>query len=106
MRIKSELLWGDSIQDKSGIYDLLRAGKLPLGYYLLVCSEEGQLEFIPWFMQTSRYYQSGHSMVFGIAHGKDEAYLMVERIISDIYVEHKYESVQAFAREVFGEPIC
>ncbi len=106
MRIKSELLWGESIRDKSKLYDLLQAGKLPSGYFLLLCTAEGQLEFIPAGMQTNKYHISRECSVFGIAHGKKEAYSMITDIMSLIYLEHKYESVQAYVREVLGEPIC
>ncbi len=106
MRIKSELLWGEGIRDKSKIYDLLQAGKLPSGYYLLLCTEEGQMEFIPAKMQTNRYHVSRESVVFGIARSKTEAQDMICSIISDIYVNHVYASVEEFAGEVLGEPIC
>lgn len=106
MRIKSELLWGESIQDKSRLYDLLPAGKLPYGYYLLLCDTAGQLEIISAAMQHNRYILSKDCVVFGIAHGKQEAYAMVADIINDVYVTHKYASVKAFAGEVLGEPIC
>ena len=106
MRIKSELLWGESIRDKSKIYDLLQAGKLPPGYYLLLCTEEEKIEFIPAKMQTNRYYASRECVVFGIAHGRNEAQNMICSILTDVYVNHVYASAEEFAREVLGEPIC
>ena len=106
MRIKSELLWGESIRDKSKIYDLLQAGKLPSGYFLLLCTEGGQIEFIPANMQNNQYHISRECIVFGIAHGKKEAYSMITNIMNQIFVEHRYASVKEFAREVLGEPIC
>ena len=106
MRIKSELLWGENIRNKSKIYDLLQAGKLPLGYYLLLCTEDGQLEIISSKMYTNKYYLSKEGVVFGIAHGKNEIYAMIEDIVNQIYVENRYVSVKAFAGEVLGKPIC
>ena len=106
MRIKSELLWGESIRDKSKIYDLLQSGKLPFGYYLLLCTKEGKIEFIPANMQSNRYYVSRECVVFGIAHGRKEAQDMICSIVSDIYVNHVHASLEEFAGEVFGEPIC
>lgn len=106
MRIKSELLWGDSIRDQSKLYDLLLNGKLPYGYYLLLCTAEGKLEFIPAKMQQNRYFESRDCTVFGVAHGKKEVQNMICDIMSQIYVEHAYDSVADFAREVLGEPAC
>lgn len=106
MHIKSELLWGESIRDKSKLYDLLHAGKLPSGYYLLLCTSEGRLEFAPAKMQSNRYFKSRDCIIFGIAHGKSEATDMICNILSQIYVEHIYESVAEFAGEVLGEPVC
>ncbi len=106
MCIKSELLWGESIRDKSKIYDLLQAGKLPSGYFLLLCTEEGQLEIVSAKMHINKYYLSRECFVFGIARGKKEAYSMIENIMHQIFVEQKYESVEAFAGEVLGEPVC
>ena len=106
MRIKSELLCGDSIRDQSKIYDLLQNGKLPYGYYLLLGTAEGRLEFIPSNMQHNRYFVSRDCFVFGIAHGKREAYDMISHILTQIYAEHAYDSVADFLREVSGESIC
>lgn len=106
MRIKSELLWGESIRDKSKIYDLLQAGELPSGYFLLICVEGGQLEIVPAKMQKNRYYLSKECLVYGIARSRKEAYFMITSIINDIFVEHKYASLQEFAGEVLGEPTC
>ena len=106
MRIKSELLWGESIRDKSKIYDLLLTEKLPSGYFLLLCTEGGQLEIVSAKMQFNKYYLSRECLVFGIAHGKKEAYSMIEDIMHQIFIEHKYESVKEFAGEVLGEPLC
>lgn len=106
MRIKSELLWGESIQDKSKIHDLLHAGKLPSGYYLLLCTKTGGIEFIPARMQSNRYFVSKECVVFGIAHGKKEAQEMICKIMADIFVNHVYASIEEFAGEVLGEPIC
>ena len=106
MRIKSELLWGESIQDKSKRYDLLHAGELPSGYYLLLCTREGRLEYIPAKMQSNRYFNSRDCVIFGVAHGKNEATNMICKILSQIYAEHIYQSVADFAGEVLGEPVC
>ena len=106
MRIKSELLWGESIRDKSKVYDLLQAEKLHFGYYLLLCTKEGRLEFIPAGMQSNRYHMSRDCVVFGIAHGKKEAQGMICNILTHISVEPTYESVSDYVREVLGEPIC
>ena len=106
MRIKSELLWGESIRDKSKVYDLLQAGKLPFGYYLLLCTGTGDLEFVPAKMQSNRYYISDNYVVFGVAFGKKEAYSMIADILTKIYADHTYESVHAYAREVLGTEPC
>lgn len=105
MRIKSELLWGESIQDKSRIYDLLHTEKLPLGYFLLICTERRKLEIIPAFMQCSRCYTTEDALIFGVANGKAEAYSMIADIINQIYAEHRYASVEEYAGEVLGKPI-
>jgi hypothetical protein len=73
---------------------------------MLVCTAEGQLEIVPAKMQSNRYYLSKECYVFGIARGKKESYLMIASIINDIFVNHKYTSIQEFAGEVLGEPIC
>lgn len=106
MRIKSELLWGESIRNKSKVYDLLQTGKLPFGYYLLLCTGKGDLELAPAKMQSNRYYISDEYIVFGVSYGKKEAYDMIADILSQIYVAHTYESVHAFAREVLGAELC
>ena len=106
MRIKSELIWGDSIREPSKIYDLLQNGKLPNGYYLLLGTADGRMEFIPAKMQHNRYFESRDCTVFGIARGKREAYDMVSHILTQIYVEHAYDSVTDFVREVAGESVC
>lgn len=106
MHIKSELLWGESIQNKSKLYDLLQAGKLPFGYHLLLCTKGGQLEIVPAGMQLNDYCLSRECIVFGIARGRKEAYSMVGDIMNQIFVDHKYASVKDFAGEVLGEPIC
>ena len=106
MRIKSELLWGESIRDKSKIYDLLQAGELPSGYFMLVCTKGGQIEIVPAKMQSSKYYLSKECLVFGIARGRKESYSMITSIVNDIFVDMKYESIKDFAGEVLGEPIC
>lgn len=106
MRIKSELIWGESIREPSKIYDLLVSGKLPYGYYLLLGTADGRIEFISAKMQHNRYFESRDCTVFGIAHGKKEAYDMVRHILTQIYVEHVYESVTDFVREVAGDTVC
>ena len=106
MRIKSELLWGESIRDKSKLYDLLQTGKLPFGYYLLLCTREGRIEILSSGMMNNKYILHEESMVFGIAHGKKEAFSMIESIMNQIFVENNYTSVKAYAGEVLGEPIC
>ena len=106
MRIKSELLWGESIRDKSKVYDLLQTKKLPLGYYLLLYTKEGRLELIPSVMQSNRYHISRDCVVFGIAHGKKEAQGMICKILTEIYANHTYDSVSDYVREVLGEPVC
>ena len=106
MRIKSELIWGDSIREPSKIYDLLKNGKLPYGYYLLLGTADGRMEFISAKMQHNRYFESRDCIVFGVAHGKREAYDMICHILIQIYVEHAYDSVTHFVREVAGDPVC
>ena len=106
MRIKSELVWGDSIRDRGKLYDLLLSGKLPHGYYLLLCTAERKLEFIPAKMQSNRYFISRDCTVFGIAHGKKEACEMICHIMEQIYVEHTYDSVSDYIREVLGGMVC
>jgi len=106
MRIKAELLWGDSIQDKRKLYDLLQAGELPSGYYVLLLTSEGKLEFIPSRMMKNRYFQTRDCVVFGLARDKKEATEMICDILTQIYAEHMYESVAHYAGEVLGEPVC
>ena len=106
MRIKSELLWGESIRNKRKINDLLHAGRLPVGYYLLLCTKEGGLEFTPAIMQSNRYYVSDSYTVLGIAHGKNEAYEMIKDIVSYVYTSTNYESVNSYVREVLVTEIC
>lgn len=105
MHIKSELLWGDSIRDRGRLYDLLQEKKLPSGYYLLLAVGD-KLEFIPARMQENRYILSRDCLVFGMAHGKKEACEMICRIMTRIYVEHIYESVADFIREITEEAVC
>lgn len=104
MRIKSELIWGESIRDRSKLYDLLLNGKLPAGYFLLLCTAQGGIEFVPAQMQSNRYFETRDYTVFGIAHGKKEAQNMLCDIISQVYVSQQYGSVADFAREVLGAP--
>ena len=106
MRIKSELLWGDSIRNPVKIYDLLLNGKLPYGFYLLLCTAEGRLEFIPAWMQNNRYILSCDCMVFGIAQGKKEAFEMICHILRQIYVDHTYESVSEYVETIMEEAVC
>ncbi len=106
MRIKSELLWGASIRNKSKIYDLLQAGKLPSGYFLLLCTPDRKMEFIPSKMQSNRYYMSKECTVFGIARGRREAEEMVCSILTDIYTKYTYSSMDDFVGKVLGESIC
>ena len=106
MRIKSELIWGESIRDRSKIQDLLQNGKLPYGYYLLLATAEGRLEFVPAHMQHNRYFVSRDCQVFGITHGKREAYDVICHIMTQIYIEHAYDSVADFIREIAGETVC
>ncbi len=106
MRIKSELLWGESIRDKSKVYDLLQTEKLPFGYYLLLCTDKGDLEFIPARMQNNRYYISDEYLVFGIAYGKNEACNIIADIVSLIYNGNTYESVKNYVREVLVAEPC
>ena len=72
----------------------------------LLGTAEGRLEFIPSNMQHNRYFVSRDCFVFGIAHGKREAYDMISHILTQIYAEHAYDSVADFLREVSGESIC
>ncbi len=106
MRFKSELIWGDSIRDRSKIYDLLRDGKLPYGYHLLLGTAEGRMEIISAKMQHNRYFESRDCIVFGVAHSKKEAYDMVSHILTQIYVEHTHDSVADFIKEVSEEALC
>lgn len=106
MRIKSELLWGDSIRNPVKIYDLLLSGKLPYGFYLLLCTVDGRLEFIPAWMQNNRYLVSRDCMVFGIAQGKKEAYEMICHILRQIYVDHTYDSVSEYVKMIMEEAVC
>lgn len=106
MRIKSELLWGESIRDKSKVYDLLQSGKLPFGYYLLLCNSKGDLEFAPARMQSNRYYISDDFLVFGIAHGKNEACNMIADIVSNVYSGNTHESVRNYVREILVTEPC
>jgi hypothetical protein len=106
MRIKSELLWGDSIRNPVKIYDLLLNGKLPYGYYLLLCTADKRLEFVPSWMQNNKYLLSRECMVFGIARGKKEAYEMICHILRQIYVEHTYDSVSEYVGKILEEAVC
>ena len=106
MLYKSELILGDSIRDKTALYDLLQAGKLPFGYYLLVCTPKGTLEMMPYFMRKNRYIVEEESVVFGVAGSKYEANKMICDILTKIYVEKKYCSVEAFVKEILGNEIC
>lgn len=106
MRIKSKLLYGKSIRDKSKVYDLLQSGKLPFGYYLLLCTKEGNLEFAPAWMQSNRYYLSDHFIVFGITYGKKEACNMIADIVSRVYTDQKYTSLKSYVKEVLGAEPC
>ncbi len=106
MLIKSDLLLSESISDKTGLYDLLKVGKLPFRYYLLLCTENGTLEIIPALMQKSNHLISDKSVVFGLAGSKSEAEKMICDIISKVYTEHVYSSVEAFVKEILGDTVC
>lgn len=105
MLVKSELLLGESIRDKSELYDLLKSGKLPLRFYLL-CAQKGTLEIVPASMQNNKYVLSDESVVFGIAGSKREAKMMICDIITQVYTEHKYSSVDAYVKEILDDAIC
>ena len=105
MRIKSELLWGDSIRNPVKIYDLLLSGKLPYGFYLLLCSADKRLELVPAWMQNNKYLLSRDYIVFGIAQGKKEAYEMICHILRQIYVEHNYDSVSEYVERIWEEAV-
>lgn len=106
MHIKSELLWGDNIRNQGEIYDLLLNGKLPNAYYLLLYTADRHLEFIPARMQSNKYFVSRDCTVFGVARGKKEACEMICHILRQIYVEHTYDSVSDYIREVLGGMVC
>lgn len=106
MLMKSKLLVGESISDKSNLNDLLTAGKLPFGYYLLLATKNGTLEMVPAFLQHSRYFIAKDSVVFGIAKNKKEAKEMICQIISEIYVEHTCDSVEAYVSSLIGDAVC
>lgn len=106
MCIKSELLWGESIRNKRKVYDLLQKGKLPIGYYLLLCTKEGQLEFVPSFMQNNTCFKNDLYTVFGIAQGKEEAYEMIRDIVSYVYSSTSYENIKSYVREVLVAEPC
>lgn len=106
MRIKSELIWGESIENKDKLFDLLHAGKLPFGYYLLLGTEEGRLEIAPASMQNNRYYLSKECVIFGVARGKREAKEMICDILEAVYVTHTYPSVEGYVGEILGDKLC
>lgn len=106
MFIKSELIWGESISNKTELYDLLQAGKLPFGFYLLVCTEQGKLEMMPASMQNNRFISSKDSVIFGVAKNKNEAKKMICDIITQVYTEHVYSSVEAYVKEILGDKTC
>jgi len=106
MLMKSELVVGESISDKTKVVDLFKTGKLPFGYYLLLATPKGTLELIPALLQQSKYLIAKDSVVFGIAKNKKEAKEMICDILSEIYVQHTHDSVEAYVRDVIGEVIC
>lgn len=106
MRIKSELLWGESIRNRNRVFDLLQAAKLPFGYYLLLCTENYELEIIPAGMQNNRYQNKKACLVFGIAYGKNEAQNMISDLLCRVFVKKQYASVKELCREIIEEPIC
>ena len=106
MRIKSELLWGESIRDKRKVFDLLQKGKLPLGYYLLLCTNEGEIECIPSFMQNNKAFTNDIYTVFGIALSKEEAYEMIREIVSYVYSSTLYSDLKGYVREVLVTEVC
>lgn len=105
MQIKSELLWGKHIRKQKEAYELLKNGKLPFGYYLLLATSDGRLEFAPSCMQKNRYFTSDESLIFGVAYQKQEAYEMICDILKQIYVDHVYKSVADYVNMLW-EDVC
>ncbi len=102
MRIKSKLLFGEDIKDQERVYDLVCQGKLPFGYYLLLCDASGELEYIPAFMQSSRYYASDRFQIIGVARHRLEADWMIADMVKQVYAEGVYPTLRDYVREVLG----
>lgn len=100
MRINPVLLWGDHIENKSELKNLLYAEKLPYGYYVLLYTEDGRLEFIPSIMLYNTYQKAKNSSIIGIARSKHGAERLTGSIMSRIYLTHEYDSLKEYAREV------
>lgn len=103
MRIRSELLWGSNIREQERTYELLQEGKLPFGYYLLLATSDGRLEFTLAKMQNNRYFASKDSLIFGIAYTRQEALEMICDILEQIYIEHRYASVAEYVAMLLEE---
>lgn len=103
MQIRSELLWGKRISEREKTYELLQNGTLPFGYYLLLATSDGRLEFTMAKMQNNRYFASKDSLIFGVAYTRQEALEMICDILKQIYVEHAYTSVAEYVAMLLGE---
>lgn len=103
MQIRSELLWGKRISEREKTYELLQNGTLPFGYYLLLATSAGRLEFTMAKMQNNRYFASKDSLIFGVAYTRQEALEMICDILKQIYVEHAYTSVAEYVAMLLGE---
>lgn len=82
----SELYLGEKAEKKKeNLIQMVEAGKTPVNTYLLILPPDGrnQLELLPaWDMKF--WHEDKCPMVVGLACGKREAVLLVQRITEDV----------------------
>lgn len=89
---------------KEDIVRDIDSGKMPPGVYLLVLSgnPNNLLEFFSVSELQYSYVRDHIPLIVGIAFGQDEALVLTERIVSDVYRARGDVNVRAWVREMQG----
>lgn len=93
------LYWGDGLEKKQKkILEKLKHGKFQYDLYLVVLSHnpDNQLEIIHSGILLQDLFPSEHLLVVGIAKGYDDALLMIENIVQEVYDNTDGAKVRAY----------
>ena len=102
MKWYKKLYAGESIAHKTGRVKwkiIHNAGQLHVYVITLASNEKNLLELIPSWEFMQKYYPKKHKMIIGLAGDYEEALLLVEQIIGEIYEKTGGFDVRSF----FGE---